>query len=116
MLPFKNRLTKRKDFEEVQKKGQFFSEDNIAIKHKKNSLPNVRIGVVVGLKFSTKAVERNRMKRYLRGIMQEKIKELAKNKDVIVMIRKKEGERIYPDKLQKNIENVLQKSGLIIKK
>jgi len=113
MLPFKNRLTRRKDFEEVQKNGQFFSEANIAIKFKMNNLPDARIGIVVGLKFSKKAVERNQIKRQLREMVQKRLKEIKKSTDVVVMIRKREGEHIRLDKLQKNVESVLQKSGLI---
>lgn len=113
MLPFKNRLVKRKDFEKVQKIGQFFSEANIAIKVAPNGMPDTRVGVVVGLKFSKRAVERNQMKRCLRDIAQKKLKEMKKGMDVAVMIRKRDNERVYMDKLQKNLASVLIKSGLL---
>jgi ribonuclease P protein component len=113
MLPFKNRLTRRRDFEKVQKIGQFFSEANIAIKMAKNDLPETRIGFVVGMKFAKKAVERNQAKRMLRDLFQRNLQQIKKGFDVVVMIRKREGEKIRPSKLSANIVSVLQKSGLI---
>lgn len=116
MLPFKNRLVKRKDFEKVHKIGQFFSEANIAIKVAPNGMPDTRVGVIVGLKFSKRAVERNQMKRQLRDMAQKKLKDMKKGMDVAVMIRKRDGERVFANKLQKNMESVLIKSGLINEK
>jgi ribonuclease P protein component len=113
MLPFKNRLTKRKDFEKTQKSGQFFSEANIALKIAINGLPDTRVGFVVGMKFAKKAVERNQAKRQLRDIFQKSLPQIKKGFDVVVMIRKHEGEKIHPDKLGGNIRSVLQKSGLV---
>jgi len=116
MLPFKNRLVKKKDFDRVHQSGQFFSEANIAMKVSKNDLPDTRVGVIVGLKFSKKAVERNRMKRQIRDLLQGEIRKFKKGFDVMVMIRRKEGERIIPKKMEQNIANVLERSGLIVKK
>lgn len=113
MLPFKNRLTRRRDFEKIQKSGQFFSEANIALKIAKNGLPETRIGFVVGMKFAKKAVERNQAKRQLRDIFQKSLPQIKKGFDVVVMIRKREGERVRPEKLGGNITNVLKKSGLV---
>jgi ribonuclease P protein component len=113
MLPFKNRLVKRKDFEKIQKNGKFFSEANIAIKVCENDLPETRVGFVVGIKFAKRAVERNQMKRQLRDIFHKNLPRLERGLDVVVMIRRREGEKIYAKKLNENIEEVLQKSGLI---
>jgi ribonuclease P protein component len=113
MLPFKNRLTKRKDFDRVQKSGQFFSEGNLALKFTQNDLGETRIGFVVGMKFSRKAVERNSAKRQLRELFRKKLSGLKKGVDVVVMIRKREGEKIFPNKLEKNADQILQKSSLL---
>jgi ribonuclease P protein component len=113
MLPFKNRLTKRKDIEKIQKIGMFFSEANIAIKIANNGLNETRIGFVAGLKFSKRAVERNQIKRQMRDIVKQRLQKLKKGLDVLVMVRKREEEKIYFEKLEKNIDQVLQKSGLI---
>lgn len=113
MLPFKNRLVKKKDFDKVHNAGQFFSEANIAMKVSKNDLPDTRIGIIVGLKYSKKAVERNKMKRQIRDVFQGKLRQFKKGFDVMVMLRKKETERIDFKKLQKNIDSVLDRSGLL---
>jgi len=113
MLPFKNRLVKKKDFDKVHNAGQFFSEANIAMKVSKNDLPDTRVGIIVGLKYSKKAVERNKMKRQIRDVFQGKLKQFKKGFDVMVMLRKREDERIDFKKLQKNIDAVLERSGLL---
>jgi ribonuclease P protein component len=115
MLPFKNRLVKKKDFDKVHKDGQFFSKDNIAIKVIKNGLPDTRIGIIVGLRFSKKAVERNKMKREVRDLFQPKLREFKKGFDVMVIVRKKENERIVFKKLQENIKEVLERTDLLVK-
>lgn len=115
MLPFKNRLVKRKDFDKIQQRGNFFSEANIAIKIVKNDLPDSRIGVIVGLKFSKKAVERNHAKRQIRDLAQKSLPHLKKGFDIMIMIRKKEGEKIIFKKLEQNIIDVFKKSTLLEK-
>jgi ribonuclease P protein component len=110
MLPFKNRLTKRKDFDRVQKVGQFFSEGNLAVKMAANESGETRIGFVVGMKFSKKAVERNLAKRQLREIFRRKLPVFKKGFDVAVMIRKREHEKIIPGRLEKNADQILQKA------
>lgn len=115
MLPFKNRLVKKKDFDRVHQSGQFFSEANIAMKVSKNDLPDTRVGIIVGLKFSKKAVERNKMKRQIRDLFQGKLRNFKKGFDVMVMVRKRDNERIVFKKLEQNIANVIERSGLLIK-
>lgn len=116
MLPFKNRLTKRKDFEKIQKNGQFFSDANVALKIMENGGHDSRVGFVAGMKFSKKAVERNQIKRQMRDIFQKHLPKLKGGLDIVVMIRKREDERIYLEKLEKNISRVLETSGLLKKK
>lgn len=113
MLPFKSRLIKRRDFDRVHKTGRFFSQDNIAIKAVDNGLRESRIGFVVGIKFSKRATERNIIKRQLRDIFRLFLSELRPGFDVVVMIRKKEQEKIKFEELKKNTEEVLKKSGLL---
>ncbi|MFA6973938.1 MAG: ribonuclease P protein component [Parcubacteria group bacterium] len=113
MLPFKNRLTKRKDFEKVQKVGQFFSDANVALKIMENGMHDSRIGFVAGLKFSKKAVERNQVKRQMRDLFQKHLAQIKGGLDVVVMIRKRDDERIHLDKLEKNIARIIEKSNLL---
>lgn len=112
MLPFKNRLVKRKDFEDVFRIGSAYSQGNVLIKISKNGLNETRIGFVVGAKFSKKAVERNEMKRRLREIFRKKLAEIEAGWDVVVLGRKREGEKIRFQRLAEDVDAALEKAGL----
>jgi len=113
MLPFKNRLVKRKEHERIQKLGDFVSLKNITIKFMKNDLRETRIGVIVGLKYSKKAVERNQVKRALRDIIQPELKNLVRGMDILIMARKREEEKTRSINFKKIIPEALEKGQLI---
>lgn len=113
MLPRENRLIKRKDFEEAHRKGKFFYSGNIAMRVLENELSLSRIGFSVGIKFSKKAVERNKIKRQLRDIFHKHLAEIRSGVDIIVMIKKEEKQAIDWKKLNFNVENALRKAKLI---
>lgn len=67
MLGKINRLSKKKDFEEVFKGGKGFKGGFLIFKSLKNNLGGSRFGFVVSKKVSNKAVLRNKIKRRLRA-------------------------------------------------
>jgi ribonuclease P protein component len=69
MLPKVNRLTKKKDFDAVWQKGRSSFDKTIGVKILANGLAINRFGIMVGLKVSKKAVERNKIKRRIREII-----------------------------------------------
>jgi ribonuclease P protein component len=83
MLPLKYRLTKKKDFENVFKKGKGFKQDLLFLKAAKNDLGENRFGFVVSTKISKKATERNKVKRRLREAVWQRIGELKKGTDAV---------------------------------
>lgn len=85
MLPDKNRLKKKKDFEKVFKEGKGFKEDPLILKVKKNKSKKLRFGFVVSRKVSKKAVVRNKIKRRLREVIKERIKKINGNFDIIII-------------------------------
>lgn len=85
MLPDKNRLKKKKDFEKVLKEGKGIKEDSLILKVKKNKSKKLRFGFVVSKKISKKAVVRNKIKRRLREVVKEKIKKIDKDFDIIII-------------------------------
>ncbi|MCX6763620.1 MAG: ribonuclease P protein component [Candidatus Moranbacteria bacterium] len=113
MLPFNNRLTKRKDFAPVQRRGQFFAHENVMLKMAANGKEESRIGFIVGMAFSKLAVKRNQTKRQLREIIRGRLKEIKKGLDIVITVRKRPDERVDAKKLAADIEIVLKKSGLI---
>lgn len=113
MLPFKNRLSKRKDHERVQKSGSFVSFDNVAIKALENGTNDTRIGIVVGVKYSKKAVERNLAKRKIQEVVRSEIKNIKKGLDMVIMARKRDEEKTKNINFGENIEEALKKGGLL---
>ena len=91
MLSKINRLTKKKDFELIFKKGEVFKKDFLLFKTIKNLLGEGRFGFVVSKKVSNKASVRNKVKRRLRQAVLNKLKEFqpiksAKNNTLDVVI------------------------------
>lgn len=113
MLPFKNRLTKRRDIEKVQKYGQFVSLNNLTLKFLENDLGETRIGFVVSLRFSKKAVERNLIKRWLRECFRSELNKIKKGIDIVVSARKRPEEKTKNLKIKENIEEILQKGHVL---
>ncbi len=73
MLHAANRLTKRSDIQAVHARGRSFFVGNLGVRLAKNNLKTSRFTVIVSLKISKKAVERNRLKRRLREIVRRDI-------------------------------------------
>jgi ribonuclease P protein component len=113
MLPFKNRLVKRKDFEKIYKHGNFFYFGAIGIKALKNDLNDTRIGISIGLKYSKKAVERNKIKRQIREIAKKNLTKIKSGFDVVITIKKEEKKNINFKELELMYEKALDKAGLI---
>lgn len=84
----KNRLKKKRDFEEVFKKGKAVNGSFLFIKYRKNELGIPRFAFVVSAKVSKKAVERNKIRRIISESARTVIKNLD-NYDVIVVVAKK---------------------------
>ncbi|EKE15625.1 MAG: hypothetical protein ACD_11C00116G0012 [uncultured bacterium] len=112
MLPKKNRLQKKEDFQNVYLKGKFFSLDNIIIKFAKNSQPESRIGFAVGKNYSKLAVQRNKIRRALSSLLYPRINELTPGFDIIFMIKKTKPEP-KREALMISLEKILKKNNLL---
>ena len=86
MLPVRNRLKKKKDFERIFKEGQGFKQGFLYLKIKKNNLKSSRFGFIVSKKFAKKAVVRNKTKRRLRELIKIKLPEIKKGIDGIIIV------------------------------
>jgi ribonuclease P protein component len=113
MLPYKNRLKKRTDFERVYKYGKFFYFGNITVKFVENGLNESRIGLSVGVKFSKKATERNRVKRQLREICHSFLERIEKGLDIVLILAKNKNETADLKNLSTSLEEALKKRKLI---
>jgi ribonuclease P protein component len=112
MLPAKNRLVKRKDFEIVHRSGKFFSLSLLALKVCANGQAQTRVGLVVGIKFSKKAVERNRIKRQLREIVRLNLDKMKPGFDVVLIVKKTREEPDFTE-LTGLVLDLLRKAGVL---
>ncbi len=113
MLPRKNRLIQKKDFEVISRTGTFFSFGEVFLKIRSNNSKETKIGFSIGIKFSSKAVERNRIKRQLREIFRKNIKKIEKGWDVMVSLKKSGKKEFLMDELERDVLAVLKKAKLI---
>ncbi|MBZ9578149.1 ribonuclease P protein component [Patescibacteria group bacterium] len=111
MLPARNRLKKKKDFERVFKEGQGFKQGFLYLKIKKNNLKSSRFGFIVSKKFSPKATIRNKIKRRLRELVKIKLPEIKKGIDgIIIIIPGLEATDFH--ELEKIVNKLFEKAGL----
>lgn len=114
MLPVKNRLKKKKDFQEVLKSGltvrnkYFFLK---VIERKEN--PFTRIGFVVSKKVSKKAVRRNRIKRLFRESLRLRMNKIRPGYDLVFIVLNSADGGTFLE-IRKEIDMVLERNRLII--
>ena len=112
MLPSKNRLTKRKDFGAILKKGKSLKEDFLVLKMMRNNLLQSRFGFVVGTKISKKAALRNQLKRRLRELVKTRMDKIKKGNDIIFIAQPGLEKRDFWE-LEEIIDKIFQRIGLI---
>lgn len=87
MSLFKQNRLFTKDFLIIKKqKGIFGADAFLKIKAVKNNLIQSRFGFVVSGRVSKRAVERNKIKRRLRAIIRNKLSDIKKGFDVIIIV------------------------------
>lgn len=109
MLPKKHRIRKNTDFELICRQGRTLSCGKLILKIKKNKLGIARIGISVGLKFSSKAVARNKIRRQVRAFFEKNLKKMQAW-DIVIIIQKGADNDA---KTLADLENSLIKNGLI---
>lgn len=114
MLPVKNRLKKKKDFENVFKRGKKIEEDFLCFRFIKTDLKSPRFGFVVGKSYSNKAVDRNKIKRRIRDVIKNNLSDIIEIIDGVIIVRPAK-KNIEFEELEKKILNLLIKSKIIKK-
>ena len=113
MLPKKYRLSQDRDFARVYQGGRFFSAGFIMLKVlARNNSPEIRFGIVVSAKVSKKANKRNLLKRRIRAIIQKVLPQCKNGFDVVVLTNKEVLNRKFAE-LEKTLQDLLKKSGVI---
>ena len=85
MLAKKNRLNKKKDFENVFKRGKSFKEDFLILKLLQKNSNQIRFGFIVSQKISKKATLRNKIKRRISELVRQRLGKLEKGMDAILI-------------------------------
>ncbi len=88
MLPFENRIKKRRDFERILKEGKLLHSEILTVKFLENNLNRTRFGFIVSKKVSKKAVARNTVKRRLREQIRLKLTKFKKGFDIVIIAKK----------------------------
>ena len=112
MLPQSNRLKKRKDFDNVFKKGRGFKEKSLFLKIAGNNLKASRFGFVVGKSLSKKATVRNKIKRRLRKSIQDRLPKIKTGFDAVLVAQKGIEKEKFQDTAE-TIGKILAKAKLL---
>ncbi len=112
MLPIKNRLKKKKDFEKVLKEGKSVKWDGLALKYCSNSFKESRFGIIVSKKVSKKAVVRNKIKRRIREILRRELEKIKKSQDIVFFVFPEFKNKEFPE-VQKIVIKLLKKGKLL---
>ncbi|MCK9577927.1 ribonuclease P protein component [bacterium] len=113
MLPLKNRLKKKKDFENVFTEGKTAKSRYFFLKTLKTNSIDSRIGFIVSKKVSKKAVERNRVKRLFREAVRLDIARIKPGYDLVFIVLNSVKEKELTE-IKKEVEFILGKYGLLI--
>jgi ribonuclease P protein component len=112
MLPKINCLKKRKDFDSVFKKGKGFREKSLFLKIAKNNLAASRFGFVVGKTLSSKASQRNKIKRRLREIISNKLSKVKPGVDAVIVAQKGMRNEGFQE-TNETVDRVLKKAKIL---
>ena len=115
MLPRKNRLINKKDFELVYRYGSFFSFGEVSLRARKVGSDFSRIGFSIGLNYSKKATVRNSAKRKLREIVRKNLAKIKKGMDIVVLLNKKAENNPKKSAPEQDFLKAFEKGKLLIK-
>lgn len=112
MLLKTNRLRKKKDIENVLKRGKKFKEDFLILRTINNNFKTSRFAFIVSQKISKKASVRNKVKRRLREMIRLRIKKIKKGKDnLLIAVSGLETKDFW--EIEETVNKLLKKAELI---
>ncbi len=111
MLKRQQRLSKKKDFENIFRTGYFFYGKALGIKFKDNGLSFSRFAVIINSKVSKKAVTRNRLRRQIGEIIRLNLVEIKIGYDIIIIVRPGLVDEKFP-KIKQSLIELFKKAKL----
>lgn len=112
MLPQKNRLKKRRDFERVFKEGRGYKGSFLFLKAAKSGRPESRFAFAAGRKVSGKAVVRNKVKRRMREAVKVFLPGVKPGADAVLAALPGAGARTFAE-IKKEAEELFKKANLL---
>lgn len=113
MLSREKRLVKNRDFERVYQKGRRVSSGSFNLTYLPNRITMTRVGVVVGKKFSKKAVERNKAKRIFREAIKSSYEVLRPGTDVVVFVKNVNNQVPKLENVKLELKRAFEKVGIL---
>ena len=115
MLPATHRLKGKKIFNDIFRFGETFSNDVLMMKvGAADAGEPTKFGFGASLKYSKKAVERNRAKRWMREAVRENIKEIQPGWHIVFFINPKASkDKLKLELVQEKTENLLKKAKIL---
>ena len=116
MLPEKYRLKSKKEIDQLFKNGKAVRNSFLFLKYKENNIENSRFAFSIGLKYSKKAVERNKMKRILREAIRSLIKDVKPGIDGAFFLSNgsnPDKKKVSLEEAQIVIKGALEKANLL---
>ena len=111
-IPSTSRLTKSSEFKEVQNRGKKLSSKHLLLFLQKKDAPPSQIGITVSTKVSSKAVDRNRVKRRLRELFRTSAPQFTCSVELVVIARQGAHECSFAD-LRKQFLGTLHSHGYL---
>ena len=102
-----NIIRKNDDFKKVIDTGKLIKNNNYIIYYKDKEKEYYRFGISVGKKISKRAVDRNKLKRQIKNIIDNNKNVYQKSKDYIIILKKSCLEETYSN-LEKSFINIMK--------
>lgn len=112
MLSKKNRITGKKDFERIFRKGTSFKEKFLILKIIRTLLPLSRFAFVVSQKVSKNATVRNKIRRRLRELIKKQINNKKNGIDGVFIVLPGLEDKNFQE-MNDILNNLLKKAKLI---
>jgi ribonuclease P protein component len=114
VLPAKYRLKDKKVFNKVFCRGNVIANEVLVMKFRSGTPLKTVLGFSVGLKFSKKAAERNRIKRWMREAVRKKLENIRPGYEIVFLINSKYPyNKISFSLIQEKTENLLKQAKII---
>jgi ribonuclease P protein component len=107
------RLIKNRDFDRAYQKGKRCFSESFNLIFLPNRSSVTRIGIVVGKKFSKKAVERNRAKRVFREAIRPLYPHIKPGYDIVIFAKKPRGYSLGVETMKKALQETIKKAGIL---